>query len=233
MYVSKSLLMLTLLGFLMITTDLSAQDRVGKYQLAEPISDVGLKAWNISVYPDGKNLPEGRGSYAQGKVLYEEQCMACHGENGQGGIKLDPYRGAIAKLVKNKQDSLTSDQPQKSIGTYWQYAPSLFDYIRRTMPYQAPKSLSDDEVYVVTAYLLAENGIIERSMVLTKNNLAKVKMPNVNGFLCDNKIDTKSKPCMKNCHLPRDKNYQWLKLDSKDNLQSDCLVAPVLVFESK
>ena len=231
MYVSKLLQMFTLLSFLIL--NLNAQESVGSYQLAETISNGALKAWNISVYPDGKNLPEGSGSYVQGQVLYEQQCVACHGENGKGGIKLDPYRGAIERLVKNEQDSLTSEQPQKNIGTYWQYAPLLFDYIRRTMPYQAPKSLSSDEIYAVTAYLLAENGIIDKSMVVNKKNLAQVKMPNVDGFICDNKVDTKSEPCMKNCSVPGEKKYRWLKVDTNNGLKSDCLVPPVIVFEKR
>lgn len=233
MYVFRSVLMLTLLNCLVLTSALSGQERVGRYQLAEPISKDALKAWNISVYPNGKNLPEGSGSYEKGKTLYVQQCMSCHGEDGKGGIKLDPYRGAIERLVKSNQDTLVSERPQKNIGTYWQYAPLVFDYIRRTMPYQAPKSLDDDEVYALTAYLLAENGIIDKSMVVNKNNLAKVKMPNIDGFICDNKIDTKSAPCMKNCLLPGDVNYQWLTVDSTDHLKSDCLVPPDLVFEKR
>ena len=234
MYVYKTVCKTTLATLLLFTFGLNAQERVGKYQLAEKVSAEAIASWNISIFPDGKNLPEGKGDPAQGKVLYDNLCLACHGENGKGGIKLDPYRGAVDTLVKSEEDNLTSVSPQKNIGTYWQYAPLLFDYIRRTMPYQAPKSLSDDEVYALTAYLLAENGIIAKETVVDKNNLAKIKMPNVDGFICDNRIDTKSVPCMKDCPLPGEKNFnKWVKIDSRDYLKSDCLVQPDIAFEEK
>jgi cytochrome c len=231
MYVYPRTFKIMLLGLSLLTQGLNAEERVGKYKLAETISSEAIQSWNISVFPDGKNLPEGKGDHTQGQVIYDRLCMACHGENGKGGIQLDPYRGAIEALVKGKEDSLISESPKKNIGTYWQYAPLVFDYIRRTMPYQAPKSLSNDEVYALTAYLLAENGIISKKTVLGKNNLPKIKMPNIDGFLCDNSIDTKSVQCMENCPLPHEEGYnQWVKVDHKDYLKSDCLVLPVIQF---
>ena len=99
------------------------------------------------------------------------------------------------------------------------------------MPYQAPKSLSNNEVYALTAYLLAENGIISKKTVLTKENLAKVKMPNVNGFICDNRVDTINVPCMKNCPLPGEKDFnKGVVPDKVDHLKSDCLVQPNIKF---
>ena len=230
MYAFKRVLTLTLV----CSFSLYAAQSAGKYQLAEKISDEALQSWNISVFPDGKNLPDGKGNYQSGKKLYDNLCMACHGIDGKGGIKLDPYRGAIDTLVKVKGDKLTGENPKKSIGTYWQYAPLLFDYIRRTMPYQAPKSLSNDEVYALTAYLLAENGIISKKTIISKENLAKVKMPNVNGFICDNRVDTKNIPCMKNCPLPDEKGFNEGAIPDKvDHLKSDCLVQPNIKFEGK
>jgi len=224
----------TLASLLLLSLNVQAGERTGKYLLAEKISSEALQSWEISIFPDGKNLPEGKGDHKTGKVLYDNQCMACHGENGKGGIKLDPYRGAVETLVKDANDTLTSDNPKKNIGTYWQYAPLIFDYIRRTMPYQAPKSLSNDEVYALTAYLLAENGIIPKDTVLTENNLAKIKMPNLNGFICDNRVDTKTAPCMKKCLLPGEENYNALvKIDDTDYLKSDCLVQPDIKFEGE
>lgn len=219
----KSVLSVTL----MCSFSLYAAQSVGKYALAEKISDKALQSWNISVFPDGKNLPEGKGDYQSGKKLYDDLCAACHGLNGRGGIKLDPYRGAVDTLVKSEGDRLTGEHPKKNIGTYWQYAPLLFDYIRRAMPYQAPKSLSNDEVYALTVYLLAENGIISKKRVISKENLAKIKMPNVNGFICDNRVDTKSVRCMKNCPLPNEKDFNKNVVPDKvDHLESDCLIQP-------
>ncbi len=227
MFVFKRLL----LSSLLLTLTLSAQERVGKYQLADKISKNAYSTWDITIFPDGKNLPTGKGSYTEGKVLYNNLCMACHGENGKGGVQLDPYRNPIDTLVKSKGDSLRAQKPKKNIGTYWQYAPLLFDYIRRAMPYQAPKSLTDDEVYALTAYLLAENKIIPKTLVLNKSNLAHVKMPNVDGFICDNRVDALGTPCMSNCPVPSDKGYtQPVKSDQEDHLKSDCLIPPKLKF---
>ena len=234
MYAYNILIKSTLASLLFLGLHAQAGERVGKCRLAEKITAKEMKAWDISVFPDGKNLPEGSGDYKSGKALYDAQCMACHGENGKGGVKLDPYRGAIDTLVKSKGDSLTSDAPKKNIGTYWQYAPLLFDYMRRTMPYQAPKSLSADELYALTAYLLAENGIITKETVLNQDNLAKVKMPNIDGFICDNHVDTKSVPCMKNCPLAGEKDFnKWVEIDHVDHLKSDCLVQPDIKLEGE
>jgi len=234
MSVYKTLTKSTVSLLLLLSLNAQAGERTGKYLLAEKVTSDAMKSWNISIFPDGKNLPDGQGDYQTGKKLYDNLCAACHGENGKGGIKLDPYRGAIDTLVKGKNDSLTSEKPKKSIGTYWQYAPLLFDYIRRTMPYQAPKSLKDNEVYALTAYLLAENGIISKDTVIDKSSLPKVKMPNLNGFICDNRIDTKSVRCMKNCPLPGEKDFnKGIKVDDKDDLKSDCLVQPDIKFEGK
>ena len=233
-FLKKELIKSTLAAFLLLSLYAQAGEKIGKYLLADKVTAEEIQSWDISIFPDGKNLPEGKGDYKTGKVIYDNQCMACHGENGKGGIKLDPYRNPIETLVKSKNDSLIGEKPKKNIGTFWQYAPLLFDYMRRTMPYQSPKSLSADELYALSAYLLAENGIISKELVVNKDNLAKIKMPNVKGFICDNRVDTKSAPCMKNCPLPGEKDFnEWVKIDNKDYLKSDCLVQPNIKFEGK
>src|SRR5690606_16339422 len=109
-----------------------------------------------------------------GKKVYEQNCLACHGANGIGGIK-DRLAGG--------QGTLASDKPIKTVGSYWPYATTLFDYIRRAMPYQAPESLSTDDTYAVTAYILGLNGILPEDGKLDKETLPKIKMPNHDGFI--------------------------------------------------
>jgi len=207
---------------LLLLTNLNAGD---KYNIGEKISPSEYKEWDISIFSDGKNLPKGSGNYEDGKKIFSLKCAYCHGDEGKGGIKLDKFRNPIATLVKSKNDTLVGNNPKKNIGTYWQHSTLLFDYIRRTMPYENPKSLTTDEIYSLSAYLLSENKIISKNMVLTEKNLADIKMPNADGFICDNHVDTKNIPCMKNCLLPQD-NDSLVKvlIDMHDHLKSDCLI---------
>jgi cytochrome c len=135
-----------------------------------------IALWNIDVRPDGKGLPDGSGTPAQGKAVYQQNCEACHGENGQGGIK--------DRLVGG-QGTLASDKPVKTVGSYWPYATTLFDYIRRAMPYPTPGALSNDDTYAVAAYILNLNGIIPDDAKLDKDSLPKIRMPNRDGFIPD------------------------------------------------
>src|SRR3984893_13395453 len=135
-----------------------------------------VKLWDIDVRPDGKGLPGGSGTVAHGKLVFAENCAACHGDNGQGGIK--------DRLVGG-QGTLASDKPIKTVGSFWPYATTLFDYIHRAMPYQAPGSLSVDDYYALTAYILSLNGILSPDGKLDKETLSKVKMPNRDGFIPD------------------------------------------------
>ena len=144
-----------------------------------PASPAEIKLWNIDVLPNGKGLPDGSGTVAHGKEVYAENCAACHGVNGQGGIK-DQLVGG--------QGTLTSDHPIKTVGSYWPYATTVFDYIHRAMPYQAPGSLSVDDYYALTAYILSLNGILPPDGKLDKETLPKVKMPNRDGFIPDSEF---------------------------------------------
>ena len=132
-----------------------------------------LSGWDIDISPSGKGLPAGSGNSLGGAEIYSQKCQACHGENGTGGA---------ANKLTGGTGSLNSSTPLKSIGSFWPYATTLFDYIRRAMPLNAPQSLSSDEVYALTAYVLSINGIIDKSIMISSENLAIIKMPNAKGF---------------------------------------------------
>jgi cytochrome c len=131
--------------------------------------------WDISIAPDGAGLPPGSGTPQQGETVYTAKCLPCHGEKGSGKPN-DQLVGGLG--------TLTGDQtPVKTVGSFWPYATTLFDYVRRAMPFNAPRSLSNDEVYAVCAYILQLNGIIGESTVMDAQTLAKVQMPNRDGFV--------------------------------------------------
>ena len=129
---------------------------------------------DLIVAPDGENLPAGSGSVAEGQMVYAEKCIACHGADGSGG-PMDRLAGGVG--------SIGSNDPVKTVASYWPYATTLFDYIRRAMPAAAPQSLSNDEVYAVTAYLLSIDGIIDNDAVMNAETLPEVEMPNRDGFI--------------------------------------------------
>jgi cytochrome c len=129
---------------------------------------------DITIAPDGRNLPPGSGSVAQGARVYAEKCQACHGENGTGG-PMDRLTGGIGTIA--------SARPVKTLASYWPYATTAFDYIRRAMPTTAPQSLTNNEVYAVVAYLLSVDGIVPKDAVLDARTLPQVRMPNRDGFV--------------------------------------------------
>jgi mono/diheme cytochrome c family protein len=133
-----------------------------------------VAAWDVSIPPDGTGLPPGRGMSSQGAVVFEQKCQSCHGERGAGQPN--------DRLVGG-HETLASKSPVRTVGSYWPYATTVFDYVRRAMPYTQSHSLSDDEVYAVTAYLLHLNGIIGESDVMNAETLPKVKMPNRDNFI--------------------------------------------------
>jgi len=143
--------------------------------LGKPISPEDLASWDISIGPDGAGLPPGSGTVKQGEAVYMAKCQACHGEKGAGTPN--------DRLVGG-QGSLPGDKPPvKTVGSYWPYATTLFDYIRRAMPFNESKSLTKDEVYGVVAYLLNLNGVIPEGETMNAQSLPKVAMPNRDGFI--------------------------------------------------
>jgi S-disulfanyl-L-cysteine oxidoreductase SoxD len=142
-------------------------------QFGQPIAPADIAPWDISIGPDGVGLPPGRGTVAQGEAVYAANCRACHGEKGAGQPNDRLVGGSIAP-----------GQPvAKTVGSYWPYATTLFDYIRRAMPFPDSQSLTADEVYAVSAYILNLNGIIGPNDVMDAQTLPKVAMPNRNGFI--------------------------------------------------
>jgi len=142
--------------------------------LGRPATPAEVAGWDISIAPDGRGLPQGSGTAAQGATVYAQKCQACHGEKGAGGPN--------DRLVGG-QGTLASKTPVRTVGSYWPYATTVFDYVRRAMPFAQPLSLTDGEVYALTAYLLNVNGIIGEQEVMNAETLPRVKMPNRDSFI--------------------------------------------------
>lgn len=155
-----------------------------KYNVGRAPTPEEVKAFDISVAPDGTGLPEGSGTPAQGKDVYATKCAKCHGGQGQGGDE-----GALV----GGQGTLNSAKPLKTVGSYWPYATTLFDYVNRAMPYKQPGTLTSNQVYAVVAHILQLNGIIGENSVMDAKSLPQVKMPNRNGFVPDPRPDVGTK----------------------------------------
>ena len=157
---------------LVLATGVSAA-RAETPHLGRPISQADLAEWDINILPDGQNLPAGSGRAADGAKVYAEKCALCHGENGRGGH--------AARLIGGPPKA--SLDGGKTIANYWPYATTLFDLIRRAMPFTQPRSLTDNEVYALVAYLLAENKLIAENDEINASTLPKVRMPNRDNFV--------------------------------------------------
>jgi S-disulfanyl-L-cysteine oxidoreductase SoxD len=157
------------------------------YRLGRTPTADEIKAWDVTIPPDGKGLPPGSGTAVQGESVYAARCESCHGEKGQSP-KYD--RGATKRtILVGGRGSLDTAKPVQTIGSFWPYATTLWSYINRAQPFDEPGSLTPDEVYAVTAYLLHLNGIIGQSDVLDARTLPAVKMPNRDGFVPDRRPD--------------------------------------------
>ncbi len=141
--------------------------------LGVPATEEQIAGWDLSIGPDGANLPPGSGTAARGAEIFAAQCAACHGADGTGGTN-DALAGG--------RGTLASAEPVRTIGSYWPYATTIFDYVRRAMPYTAPQSLTNDEVYALTAHLLHLNGIIDADFIVDAATLPAIEMPNAAGF---------------------------------------------------
>jgi S-disulfanyl-L-cysteine oxidoreductase SoxD len=168
-----------------------------QFGFGKPATEREIAGWNIDVRPDGTGLPPGRGSVLQGQAIYDEKCASCHGTFGESNSYLQIAGGV---------GSLATDQPVRTTGSKLNYATTLWDYINRAMPFNAPQTLTPDEVYALTAYVLNLNDILPADATLDQSTLPGVKMPNRNGFTTahgfmtrDGKPDTRNTACMSNC----------------------------------
>ena len=162
----------------------AALGQAPQYKLGRPAAPEEIRDLNISVAPDGSGLPKGRGTVAQGRQIYKNLCANCHGDQGQGTSQYPALAGG--------QGTLNSKDPVRTVGSFWPYATTVWDFIHRTMPYQKPGSLTVDETYSVTAFVLFINGIVDEKADLNERNLPQVKMPNRNGFIPDPRPDVPS-----------------------------------------
>lgn len=161
--------------------------------IGDVASEEEISRWDIDIRPDGLGLPEGHGTVSQGEMIYAEKCAHCHGDFGEG-------LGNFPVLVGGAPKELESgERPEKTIGSFWPYASTLFDYIRRAMPFGEAQSLTANETYALTAFLLAMNDVIPEDSVLNAESLAAIRMPNADGFYFDPAPDIANMSCMSNC----------------------------------
>jgi mono/diheme cytochrome c family protein len=188
------------LAFLLVlvAASASAQTKPRHYNIGQPATPEQIAGWDIDVRPDGQGAPSGQGSVKAGEKIYLEKCAACHGEFGESA-------GRWPQLAQGK-GTLASNDPVKTVGSYYPYLSSVFDYIRRAMPFGDAQSLSNDELYAVTAYVLNLNDIVDDNFVLSRETWKQVRMPNQGGFFDDDRHTAEksfwARPCMKDCVPP-------------------------------
>jgi mono/diheme cytochrome c family protein len=162
----------------------------GGYGIGRTATPAEIAGWNIDIGRDGSSLPPGSGTVSHGRDVFAQQCAACHGNKGEGGI---------GDRLVGGQGTLATSHPVRTVGSYWPYASTLFDYIRRAMPQNAPESLSNDDVYAVSAYILNLNGLLPAAATLAARSLPSIKMPNRKMFVGDPRPDVKNAECMTHC----------------------------------
>jgi len=168
----------------------------GQYDLGRPALPEEIAAWDLDVHPDGTGLPAGQGSVKDGERLFSARCAACHGEFAEGVGNWPELAGG--------EDTLADKDPVKTVGSYWPYLSTVWDYVHRSMPFGDAQSLSHGEVYAITAYILYSNYLVEEDFVLSQENFLEVAMPNADGFIVDDREEAESHfwqdaPCMENC----------------------------------
>jgi S-disulfanyl-L-cysteine oxidoreductase SoxD len=167
------------------STKASAERQSPTFGVGRPATPSEISAIDIDVEPDGRGLAPGSGTAAQGKILYAARCVTCHGATGKEGPQ---------DILVGGRGTLKTPKPLKTVGSYWPYATTVWDYVRRAMPFDHPGTLTTDEVYAATAYVLFLNGIVGENDLIDQSTLPRVKMPNREGFVGDPRPDTGSKP---------------------------------------
>jgi S-disulfanyl-L-cysteine oxidoreductase SoxD len=186
------------IGLLVAAASFAGAAEPGQYGYGSKASSAQIAGWDIDVRgEDGAGLPAGKGTVERGSEVFAEQCAACHGTFGEG-------EGRFPKLVGGA-GTLRADRPELTVGSYWPFAPTLWDYINRAMPMPAPHALSADDVYALTAYILNLNDVVPNEFVADRDSLPRVKMPNRDNFIwTDPRPDTMDRPCMNACANPGD-----------------------------
>ncbi len=185
-------------GLVMLLLSLTANaESPGYFGYGKAATPAEIAGWNIDARgTDGAGLPDGKGTVDHGAEVFIQQCAPCHGTFGEG-------EGRYPKLIGG-EGTFTSERPEPTVGSYWPFAPTLWDYVNRAMPFSAPHTLSADDVYALTAYILNFNNLVPNDFVADRNSLPKVKMPNRDNFTWqDPRPDTAAVACMKNCVDPK------------------------------
>ncbi|WP_093164097.1 c-type cytochrome [Aliiruegeria lutimaris] len=169
---------------------------MGKIGLGRPALPEEVAAWNHDILPDGTGLPDGEGDVWTGEEVFADNCAVCHGDFAEGVDNWPKLAGGMNTL--NRED------PLKTVGSYWPYLSTAFDYVRRSMPFGAAQTMSDDDVYAIVAYILFSNDLVDEDFVLSKDTFFDVEMPNADGFIIDDRAETElglfsAEPCMENC----------------------------------
>ena len=180
---------LAVLALTMVASPVGAETQ-GHYGIGRTATDAEIAGWNIDIGRNGENLPPGSGTVSQGREVFAQQCAACHGDKGEGGV---------GERLVGGQGTIATPHPVRTVGSYWPYATTLFDYIRRAMPQNAPESLGNDDVYAVSAYILHLNGLIPADTTLDAGALRAIKMPNRGMFTGDPRPDVRNPACEKGC----------------------------------
>ena len=183
-------------GLLVSAANASSNAGEGKLGLGRPALPEEIAAWDVDVSPDGTGLPVGSGSVEDGEMLFSDNCAVCHGEFAEGVGNWPELAGG--------EGTLANADPVKTVGSYWPYLSTAWDYVHRSMPYGNAQTLETDEVYAIVAYILYSNFLVEDDFVLSNENFLDVEMPNADGFIIDDRAETeypiwRTEPCMENC----------------------------------